>query len=217
MENEKINLSTFLDCGDIKENDVLEFLKSEGYNISNFKCKDVQEEDISQYNSNHEFHFNNFDELDYTTYNSRLVLLASPNTWKDINYFENINENFVSTNCRNNPLVRYIYFSISKFKVYEVLQDIKHPRYLTIKLEYDLSKEWVQFLAKRKENYKPSLIQLIIKQKQSTLEKLERCKQETKKEKEKLDEDLKKVINNTNKEIESFDETTSWLEELSNN
>ena len=158
--------------------------------------------------------FNNYDELDYQTYNHRLVLLASPDTWNNTDLFTNVHENYLATKCNNNPFVRYIYFTVSDFKVYEIFKNGKHPQYLTTKLENDLSKEWVQFLAKRKENYKPSLIQLIIKQKQATLEKLERCKQETQKEKEKLDEDLKKVVENTETEIASFDETTQWLEEL---
>ncbi len=215
MENEKQNnLKTFENCKNIIEQDVLEFLKEQGYYISNFKCSEVQNENLDEYSPDHLFSFNNYDELDYQTYNHRLVLLASPDTWKNTDLFENFHENYLSTKCRNNPFVRYIYFTISDFKVYEVLTDRKYPSYLTTKLENDLSKEWVQFLARQKENYKPSLIQLMIKRKELTLEKLERCKEATQKEKERLDEDLNKMIISTKKEVESFDQTTEWLEEL---
>ena len=106
---------------------------------------------------------------------------------------------------------------ISEFKVFEVLQDKNHPNYLTTKLEKDLSKEWVQFLANNKENFSESLIQLMIKRKKQAEVDLESSKEHVKSEKAKLDKYLKKRIDETNQEINSIDTTTEWLEELSNN
>ena len=88
------------------------------------------------------------------------------------------------------------------------------PRYLTTKLEKDLSKEWVQFLAQQKEDYKPSLIQLMIKRKKQAEQNLEESKQHVINEKAKLDKYLEERIVETNQEINLANTTTEWLEEL---
>ena len=215
MENKtQINLTNFERCKDIKQRDVLEFLKSEGYNISNFKYTKVQHYGLYNFEPDYLFSFNNYDELDYETYNHRLVLLGSSNDWKNSDLFNRLNEDYLSTTCNNNPFVRYIYFSISCFKIYEVLQDVEHKYSLTSKLEKDLSKEWVQFLARQKEEYKPSLIQLMIKRKKQAEEDLESSKQHVQNKKAELDKYLEKRIIETNQEINLANSTTEWLEEL---
>ena len=123
----------------------------------------------------------------------------------------------IGINCNNNKFVRHIYFNVSTFRVSTVLADKNHPRYLTTKLENDLSKQWVQFLAKTKEEYKPSLIQLMIRKRKQAEEDLVSSKEYVKNEKAKLDKHLEERTIETTKEIASIDTTTSWLEELSNN
>lgn len=215
MENKKqINLTNFERCKDIKQRDVLEFLKSEGYNISNFKYTKVQNYDLYNFEPDYLFSFDNYDELDYETYNHRLVLLGSSNDWKNSDLFNRFNEYYLSTTCNNNPFVRYIYFSISCFKIYEVLQDSEHKYSLTSKLEKDLSKEWVQFLARTKEDYKPSLIQLMIKRKKQAEEDLQNSIEHVKNEKTRLDKYLEEKTVSTIENINSINETTEWLEEL---
>lgn len=214
MENEKqINLSNFENCKDIKEKDVLEFLQTQDYKISNFKCKDVQEDDLTEYNTSHRFYFYNYDDLDYTTYNYRLVLLASPEDWENTNLFTNPNKNFLGTKCDNNPFVRYIYFTISEFKVYIVLKDIRYPKYLTTQLEYDLSKEWVQFLAEHKKGYKQNLVALCAARKQTVIDNA--CKAtdyHTAKQKE-IDTYLIKAVEAAENEFEQLSEMEKWAEE----
>ena len=202
MENEKqINLTNFEKCRNIKLDDVGKFLKENGYYWSEYINDDVQENDINEYTREHKFYFNKRLGKEFRTYNHFLILL--------LKQFRSI-----EANCNNNKWVRYIYFSISEFKVFEVLTDKKHPRYLTTKLEKDLSKEWVQFLAKQKEDYKPSLIQLMIKRKKQAEESLETSKEQVKKEKAELDKYLEKRIVETNQEINLANTTTEWLEEL---
>ena len=215
MENNNtVNLTNFARCKNITEKDVLEFLKSAGYHVSDFKCTVVQTDNIDEYEINHLFSFNNYDEFDYQTYNHRLILLASPYDWKITGLFNNISEHHSSTKCNNNPFVRYIYFNISEFKVYEVVKDKKYPKHLTTKLDYDLSKEWVQFLAQRKEEYKPSLIKLMIRRKKQAEEDLQCSKDHVENEKAKLDQYLEEKITSTNKEINSINTTTEWLNEI---
>ena len=202
MENEKqINLINFKKCRNIKLEDVEKFIKENGYYWSGYINDDVQENDIDEYTKDHKFYFSKKLGKEFRTYNHFMILI--------LKQFRSI-----EVNCNNNKYVRYIYFSISEFKVFEVLQDKNHPNYLTTKLEKDLSKEWVQFLAKNKENYKPSLIQLMIKRKKQAEVDLESSKEHVKKEKAKLDKYLEERTIETTKEIASIDATTEWLEEL---
>ena len=203
MENEKqINLTNFEKCRNIKLEDVDKFLSKNGYNWTGYINEDLFENRIEEYRINCEFFFHKYFHNNFSAYNHLLI-------WTD----DLFNEDFpVSIN--NNKFVRYIYFGISTFKVYTVVQDNEMPRYLTTKLEKDLSKEWVQFLAQQKEDYKPSLIQLMIKRKQQAEQDLESSKEHVQNEKAKLDKYLEKRIVETNEEITTANTTTEWLEEL---
>ena len=203
MENEKrINLTNFEKCRNIKLEDLGKFLSKNGYNWTGYINEDLFENRIEEYRINCEFFFHKYFHNNFSAYNHLLI-------WTD----DLFNEDFpVSIN--NNKFVRYIYFGISTFKVFTVVQDNEMPRYLTTKLEKDLSKEWVQFLAKTKEEYKPSLIQLMIKRKKQAEQNLESSKEHVQNEKAKLDKYLEKRIVETNQEINLANTTTEWLEEL---
>ena len=204
MENEKhINLNNFEKCKDIKLEDIGKFLKENNYDWSGYVNDIIDTQfDIDEYTIDTNFYFTRKPEKSFDTYNHFLV-------WLNALF---INESGI--NCNNNKFVRYIYFTVSTFKVLTVVQDNKMPRYLTTKLEKDLSKEWVQFLAKQKEDYKPSLIQLMIKRKQQAEQDLESSKEHVQNEKAKLDKYLEEKIVETNQEINLANTTTEWLEEL---
>ena len=204
MENEKqINLINFEKCRNIKFEDVGNFLQNQGYNWTNYINDDISGQyDIEEFETGHKFYFHKPYTERLQTYNHFLIWTAP--LFNEDNY----------VNCNNNKFVRYIYFSISTFKVFTVFQDKEMPRYLTTKLEKDLSKEWVQFLAQQKEDYKPSLIQLMIKRKQQAEQDLESSKEHVQNEKAKLDKYLEERIVETNEEITTANTTTEWLEEL---
>ena len=204
MENEKqINLTNFEKCRNIKFEDVGKFLQEQGYNWTGYIYNNISGEyNMEEFETDHKFYFHKPSTEKLQAYNHFLI-------WTN-DFF---NEDFY-VNCNNNKFVRYIYFGISTFKVFTVIQDKEMPKYLTTKLAIDLSKEWVQFLAKTKEDYKPSLIQLMIKRKQQAEQDLENSKQHIINEKAKLDEYLEKRIVETNEEINLANTTTEWLEEL---
>lgn len=203
MENEKTNLRKFENCKNIKLEDVGKFVQQNGYEWSGYINDSVDTQfDIDEYQTDTKFYFYRNPEKSFDKFNHFLI-------WNNSLFIDDI-----AVNCNNNKFVRYIYFSISTFKVYTVLEDKKYPKYLTIKLEKDLSKEWVQFLAKRKENYKPSLIQLMIRKRKQAEEDLVNSKEYVKNEKAKLDKHLEEKIVSTNEEITTANTTTSWLEEL---
>ena len=202
MENKQVNLINFEKCENIKLEDVGKFLQTQGYNWTGYINEDLFENRIEEYRTNCEFFFNQYFHNKIQAYNHYLI-------WTD-----NLFDETFAVNCNNNKFVRYIYFSVSTFKVYTVVQDTEMPRYLTTKLEKDLSKEWVQFLAQQKEDYKPSLIQLMIKRKKQAEESLEISKEHIQNEKAKLDKYLEERIVETNQEINLANTTTEWLEEL---
>ena len=203
MENEKqINLINFEKCRKIKLEDVQTFLQSQGYDWNGYINDEVQDSYLAEFDPDHEFYFHQPSTEQLKSYNMFLI-------WIDPLFYEKAH-----VNCNNNKFVRYIYFEISTFKVYTVVQDKEYSTSLTKNLEKDLSKEWVQFLARTKEDYKPSLIQLMIKRKKQAEESLESSKEQVKKEKAKLDKHLEERTIETTKEIASIDTTTEWLEEL---
>lgn len=204
MENEKqINLINFEECRNIKLEDVGRFLQSQGYNCTGLINENIDGEyGIDEFTTDTKFCFHKLTGKSFSAYNHFLI-------WTGDTF-----RNSFAANCNNNNFVRYIYFSISEFKVDEVLQDKKCPKYLTTELEKDLSKEWVQFLAKTKEDYKPSLIQLMIRRKKQAEADLESSKEHVQNEKAKLDKYLEEKIVSTNKEINLANTTTDWLEEL---
>lgn len=204
MGNEKqINLINFEKCRNIKLEDVGKFLQEQGYNWTGYINEDVSGDySINDFEIDTKFYFQKLCGKSFRAYNHFLIWTAP--LFNEDTY----------VNCNNNKFVRYIYFGISTFRVYTVVEDKDMPKYLTTKLVKDLSKEWVQFLAKQKENYKPSLIQLMIKRKKQAEQDLESSKQHVKNEKAKLDKYLEERIVETNQEINLANTTTEWLEEL---
>ena len=204
MENEKqINLTNFEKCRNIKFDDVGKFLQEQGYNWTGYINDNISGQyGIEEFETDTKFYFHKPSTERLQAYNHFLIWTAP--LFNEDTY----------VNCNNNKFVRYIYFGISTFRVSTVLEDKEYPGHLTSKLAKDLSKEWVQFLAKQKEDYKTSLIQLMIKRKKQAEEDLESSKQHVKNEKAKLDKYLEKRIAETNVEINSMNTTTEWLEEL---
>lgn len=203
MQNEKqINLINFEKCRKIKLEDVQTFLQSQGYDWTGYINDEVQDSYLAEFDPDHEFYFHQPSTEQLKSYNRFLI-------WINPLFYEKAH-----VNCNNNKFVRYIYFEISTFKVYTVVQDKEYSTSLTKNLEKDLSKEWVQFLARTKEDYKPSLIQLMIKRKQQAEQDLESSKEHVQNEKAELDKYLEKRIVETNKEITTANTTTEWLKEL---
>lgn len=203
MENEKINLINFEKCRNIKLEDVSKFLQENNYNWTGLLNYNLNMNSlIEEFETNTIFYFNTTTELEFKPHNHFLICT------------ENVNDNHMVINYKNRDLIRYVYFEISTFKVYSVIKDKHYPRYLTTKLEKDLSKEWVKFLSQQKETYKESLIQLMIKRKKQAEEELESSKKHVINEKAKLDKYLKDKILVTNKDLISIDITRQWIEEL---
>lgn len=203
MENkEQINLINFEKCRYIKLEDVGKFLQSQGYNWTGYINDEVQDSYLAEFDPDHEFYFHQPSTEQLKAYNRFLI-------WINPLFYEKAH-----VNCNNNKFVRYIYFEISTFKVYTVVQDKEYSTSLTKNLEKDLSKEWVQFLAKQKEDYKDSLIALCIKRTAKAKEELENAKKHVEIEKIKLDKYLEDKTASTINKLYSLDETARWICDL---
>ena len=203
MENkEQINLINFEKCRYIKLEDVGKFLQSQGYNWTGFINENIDGEyGIDEFRADTQFYFHKPTGKSFHAYNHLLIWTGKSSR-----------ESF-AVKLNNNNFVRYIYFNISEFKVYTVITD-ENPKDLTTKLEKNLSKEWVQFLAKQKEAYAENLITLCLRRRAKAKEELENAKNRVKNEKMKLDVYLEEKTASTAKQINSFEETTRWLGEL---
>ena len=207
MENkEQINLVNFEKCKHIKLEDVGKFLQSQGYNWTGFINENVTGEyEIDEFNNiNALFHFEKPTEKSFRAYN--YFLIWTGNSFK---------ESFTA-NCNNNKFVRYIYFNVSEFKVSIIFAE-ENSKCLTTKLEKNLSKEWVQFIAKQKEDYSKNLITLCTKRTAKAKEELENSKRYVEIEKIKLDKYLQEKTASTIKELYSLDETTRWIGDIDQN
>lgn len=116
--------------------------------------------------------------------------------------------------CYSDPHVKFIYFEIDKFEIYSLVQEDIFVKELTKKLEKDLSKEWMQFLAKNKRFYHEGLIKLCTQRKIRALEELESTKQKVKLEKERLDRELEEKTISTNNQIDFLDSVSRCIQEL---
>lgn len=203
MENkEQKYLVDFEKCRQIKLEDVGNFLQSQGYNWTGFINENIDGEyEIDEFNTHTSFYFEKPMGKSFRAYNHFLIWTG--NSFK----------NSFAAICNNNKYVRYIYFNVTEFKVYTVIAD-EDSIHLTKKLEKDLSKEWIQFLAKQKEDYSKNLIALCIKRTAKAKEELENAKKHVEIEKIKLDKYLEDKTASTINELYSLDETTRWLGDL---
>ena len=203
MENkEQINLINFEKCRYIKLEDVGKFLQSQGYNWTGFINENIDGEyGIDEFRADTQFYFCKPFGKSFHTYNHLLIWTGKSSR-----------ESF-AVKLNNNNFVRYIYFNISEFKVYTVITD-ENPKDLTRKLEKNLSKEWVQFLAKQKETYAENLITLCLRRRAKAKEELENAKNHVKNEKMKLDVYLEEKTASTTREITALNETARWSGDL---
>ena len=199
MENKQVNLVNFEKCRNIKLEDVEKFLQSNGYNFTGFINEDIDGEyNIDEFRTDTQFYFHKPLGKSFRTYNHILI-------WTG----KSFRESFAAI-CNNNRFVKYIYFNISEFKIYAIASD-EDSKYLAEKFEKDLSKEWVQFLATQKEDYKESLIALCIKRTAKAKEELEHTKNHVEREKIKLDKYLEEKTASTTREINSLEEISRWV------
>ena len=203
--NEKINenelykvLSDIQDLKDLKYEDLGKFLQSQGYNWTNLVENTI------------------YGRSSFSTYNT--YLFQKPKYDNFLRY------NFISIYTKPSTeeqlmigydeFVKLIYFEVDKFFIYTLIQEDLCSTCLTKILEKDLSKEWIQFLAKNKKFYHEGLIRLCIQRKHFALKELKETKEKIENEKNKLNKQLEDKTTSTNEEIRILDEKTQWLEEL---
>ena len=205
--NEKINenelykvLSNIQDLKDLKHEDLGKFLQSQGYNWTNLVGNNI------------------YGHSSFSTCDTYFFQKAKNDFFYRYNYIaiytkNSTEEQFIT---KYNEFVKHIYFEVDKFFVYTFIQKDLCSRNLTKILEKDLSKEWVQFLAKNKKFYHEGLLRLCIQKRTHILKELEETKKRIEIEKNKLDKQLEEKIISTNKEIDLVNATTECLEEINN-
>ena len=212
---EKVDIHGCVLCKDITLKDIKDFLAYHGYDWSGFMCEIMKDDYLEEYLSSNEFYFDDIKTIseNFSSYIRRMILLGNIENWKTDENFQFFGNTCVGTLCNNNPFVRYIYFNVFEFNVHKVLKNTDSDL-LTTALEKNLSKEWIQFLTKRKINYDKKLVKLCALRRQESLNSLEYQKNSTEIEKRKLDEELKTFTKQSQKQIQFYDQTVKYIEEL---